>query len=385
MRSSVLRRVVSGSVMIALAAAAPAQNSVPGKAPNQPAAPVPAAPVPATNPTQPVRVPGEPAPAASPDAKKENAATAYEKVWEGPNKAIFDANFLRTMLSDNEKWLPDEDTVKKLEAAQADIESLLKISKMEFCDWNIRTKEEGFDAKVPHWTKLQMTFRVLFADSRRLSNQSGAGDAAAAERVAAIIRLSQHFKNDKLIGAVRTGRHLAAIGMGEAQRLAKARKLDETTRKSLLDAIKPLDNTDPLGMKDAILNESVITREWTKRICVGPDAAKTFITKFAPKAKQEEIDKSGLKQMDEATLHRQVESLDLCYKEVVASWDLPNAGEAIKSIDAQRKNGDYGGPAMLANAEPGFAHHRSATYKFVQLIVKETIKSLNEATVKSAK
>ncbi|MBC7771356.1 MAG: hypothetical protein H7210_02560 [Pyrinomonadaceae bacterium] len=367
MRTSIVCRVVSGCFLTMLAGGTVwAQTSEPGKAPDQPAAPV-STPVPA------------------PAAEASNAAKAYEKIWDGPNKAIFEATFLRTTIKEEARWLPDADATKKLEAAQADIEALIAVTKMEACDWNVRTKEEGFDAKVPHWTKLATTARVFFADARRLSDRAATGDdAAAAERIASIIRLSQHFKNDKLVGSVRTGRQQAAFGMVEAKRLAIAGKLDEAARKSLLEVIKPLDNTDPLDMKAALLNESVITREWTKQICVGPNAAKTFIAKFAPKAKQEEIDKSGLNHMDETALHRQIDSLDLCYQEVVASWDLPNASEAIKSIDLQRKAGDYGGPAVVVNADPGFAHHRSSTFRFVAL-VKDVIKSVNEAPLKAAK
>jgi len=366
--------------IVLLAGSVFAQDAAPPKSPPQPTAPVTA------TPGQPATKPAEPAPAKqpAPDVNAENAALSYERIWDGANKAIFDAGFLRTTLREDEKWLPDVESSKQLEAAQADIESLIRVTKMPKCDWHVRTKEEGFDAKVPHWIKLGTTCRVLFADARRLNQRGGTGDAQAAiERIAAIIRLSHHFESDKLVGAVRTGRQLAAMGLLEAQRLAKAGKLDEPMRKTLLEAIKPLDTTDPLSMKDALLNESIITREWTKRICVGPNASKTFIAKFAPKAKQEEIERSGVNQMDEATLHRQIESLDLCYKEIVANWDLPNAGEAIKSIDEQRKKGDFGGPAVLVNSEPGFAHHRAATFRFVA-IVKDVIKSLNEATLKKA-
>lgn len=373
MKSSVWSGLGCVGVVMACVTAAAAQTPAPGGT----GGPAAKAPTP------------QPAPAvvAQPAAatKAEGAAKEFERVWDGSNKALFDSGFLRSTLREEESWLPDADAVKKLEAAQADIESIIRISKMDPADWNVRTREEGFDAKVPHWNKLGTTARVLFADARRLNNRGQTGDpAAAAERVAAIVRLSQHFKNDKLVGSVRTGRQLAAMGMMEGQRMAKAGKLDEATRKALLDSISPLDNSDPLDMKGALLNESVITREWTKRICVGPSAAKTFIAKFAPKAKPEEIDKSGVNQMDEATLHRQIDSLDLCYKEVIANWDVPEASKAIKTIDEQRKNGDFGGPAVLVNAEPGFAHHRSSTYRFVALL-QDVKKSLNEATVKSAK
>jgi hypothetical protein len=312
-----------------------------------------------------------------PAEKKTEAVTvadAFRTIWTGPNKAIFDASFLRRDLREEAAWKPDDTSAGLLEAAKKDIEQLLKLAAGPVADWQVRTKEEGFDAKVPHWAQLQTTGRVFFADARRLLARNSEGDAAAAaERILGIINLGRHYENDKLVGAVRTGRQVAVMGLVEAKRLADAGKLPAEMKTKLLAAATTLDNTDPLDMKGAITNEATIIIESTRRMCTGPDAASIFIKKFAPKAKPEDVAKSGVQNMDETTLHSQIGSVAPCYKEVVANWDAPNAIEVIKAIEQQRLGGDFGGPAVLLNSE--LQHHRATTFRMLA-IVRESIKSL---------
>lgn len=347
-----------------LTAAIVAQPPAPGPAP------APATPHAATPPT-PATAPAQPA---APKSEGVITAEAFRAIWTGSNASTFGSAFLRRELREEATWKPDEGTVAQIEKAKKDIEDLLKIAAGPAADWQVRTKEEGFDAKVPHWPQLQTTSRVFFADARRLTARNSEGDAAAAvERVIGIMNLAKHFENEKLIGAVRTGRQVAVMGLMEAKRLADAGKLSADAKAKLLATAIKFDSTDPLDMRGALLNEATITIDWTKRICTGSDAAKTFIIKFAPKTKPEEIARSGVQNMDEATLHRQVESVALCYREVVQNWDSPNSLEAIKAIEQQRLGGDFGGPAALLSSE--LQHHRATTFRLVN-IIDEVIKSL---------
>lgn len=303
-------------------------------------------------------------------------AARLRVIWTGANKSIFEPTFLRRELREDPAWKPDAAASELLERAKEDIDSLLKIVDGAPADWQVRVKEEGPDAKVPHWALLSTTARVFFADARRLRARGGEGDAeASVERVLGVINLAKHFEHERLLGAVRTGRQLAAMGMLEAKRLADAGSLSPEARSKLLSKVMTFNSSDPLDMKSALLSEAQIVVDTTKRVCVGPDAANVFIQKFAPRATSDQIAQSGVRNMDAATLHRQVESVLLCYREAVASWDLPAPGaiEAIKAIEQQRQAGDFGGPAVLLQAE--LSHHRASTYRLVNLI-GEAVKSL---------
>ncbi len=339
---------------------------------------------PAPTPTPPPALPSTPAlpalsaPSDPPIAVKKSdallTADRLRDIWTGPNKALFEPAFLRTERQNEPAWKPDDATTALLGSAQKDIEELLKVLAGPAADWQVRTKEEGFAAKVPHWAQLTTTSRVLFADARRLLARASEGDAdAAVQRLIGIINLAKHFQNERLVGAVRTGRQLAVNALLEAKRLADAGSLSQAAKAKLLDAAKPFDVSDPLDIKGALVNEAQITIETTKRVCLGPDAANIFIATFAPRAKPEEIDQTGVRTLDQAALHRQVESIALCYREVAANWDSPQALEAIKAIAQQRAAGDFGGPAALIN--PELQHLRASTFRMANLVA-EVIRSL---------
>ncbi|MGE3107724.1 MAG: hypothetical protein AB7G11_13450 [Phycisphaerales bacterium] len=320
----------------------------------------------------------QPAATPQPQSPQQSAgvvtADRFREIWAGKNKEIFEPAFLARELREEPSWKPTEVVAAKLEAAKGDIDELIKVIDGPPADWQVNTKDEGFDAKVPHWPQLTATMRVLFADSRRLQARAGEGDAdAAVKRVLAITKLARHFQTEKLVGAVRTARQLAATGLLEAKRLADAGRLTPAQKSRLLEAAMSFDSSDPCDIRGALLNETHITIDWTKKICVGDEAPNIFIAKFARNAKNDEIARSGVRLMDQATLHRQIESVLPCYREAIDNWDSDYALQTIKAIEQQRQNGDYGGPAVILNAD--LQHYRASTYRFVALI-GDVIRSL---------
>ncbi len=327
----------------------------------QPAAPPPAPPAPA-----------QPAPSAPAVA---NAADLYRQAWSDTfSEAVFDDGYILADFKEEASWMPSAVVASQLAGAQPGILTLLKAVKVDPCDWGV-AYDQGYDARVPHLSKLRVSARVLIADARRLIAK---GDTQSVEdgvdRVAALILLSRHVKNDRLTLSSRTGQSLAAMGLGEGMRLARDNKLTEKTRKVLLDALHVIDTPDPCGLKDAVANEPVMLRTTIKRTCTGPSAAAMFWTKIGSKANTDVRARSGIDQMDGAAILRAVDSVDTMYREVLAAWDAPDAVQQIKAIETQKNDGGYGGVAVAVPTE--LQHNRVVLMRFRSLVA-EAIRTIS--------
>ncbi len=300
--------------------------------------------------------PGTPSPPAPVLAL--NAAAAYRKAWDA-RPALFDNKFLQKELMGDANWAPTPEVGAQLEAGQPEIAAILGAVKIEPCDWGI-AYEKGFDALVPHVAKFGVTARVLFADARRLLAKGDTG--AAVQRISAIIMLPRHLRHDGLVLSTSTGQQVGALGMGEAERLATAGKLDGASRTVLLDALRTLDSPDPVGMKDALTMEARMIRDWTKAVCKGPNAGKVFLERIAPRATPEERAASGIESLNEEQVARQADRVEVLYQQVLGAWDLRDAVQQIKALETQKKAGDFGSVAVLTGSD--LQHSRVVVGRF---------------------
>jgi hypothetical protein len=300
-----------------------------------------------------------------------NAALAYWRAWNGRFPTLFDNRYLEQEFRGlKPEWVPPPEVAAVLEGAQEDIQRVMKAAQMDFCDWGVSLREEGFETIMPHLAKIRTTGRVLLADARRLLAK---GDSAgAAERLAAMVLMARHLRNDKAVYCVRTAQSLAAdLGMFEIRRLAEAGKWNEEAKKILVEALTKLSGPDPCGMREALAEEPQIIRLSVRRHCKGPDAAKTYLAKFAPKATAEQRAESGIEQLDEAGLYASADRAVVLYQDILANWDLPEPGKQIREIDNQRKAGDFGSIAVLTDHD--FPHLRVIVARF-EALTEETIR-----------
>lgn len=303
-----------------------------------------------------------------------NAALAYWRAWNGRSPTIWDNSYLEDQMRRlDPNWTPDAPIVSQLQGAQQDIDAVLRAASIEWCDWGMPIKEQGFDATLPHLAKMRVTCRVLTADARRLAAEGNV--AAAAERLAALLLMTRHLRTDKTVYSVRSAQSMAVeFPLAEMRRLAELQLLDERSRAVLTASLEKMSGSDPCGMLDAIREEPVIIRDMVHRLCKGPTAAAVFFQKFAPQAKAEERAQSGIEQLDDAAIAAAAEQLLTAYLEVAANWESPDAVATIRSINDQKKAGDYGAVGKIAGSD--LPHMRVIVFRF-ENIVKETVRVVN--------
>jgi hypothetical protein len=306
-----------------------------------------------------------------------NAALAYWRAWNGRTPTIWESTFLESeMRRVDANWVPDSSVAAQLQAAQADIEALIKATQIEWCDWGVPLKEMGFEAGLPHLAKMRTAARVLMADSRRLS--AGGDVHGAAERAAAMLRMSRHLRTDKLVYSVRTAQSIGVdFALAEMRRLAELKLLDDASRAVLIGALNEASGRDPWGMLPALQEEPVLIRDAIHRVCTGPDAAAMFFQKIAPGASKEDRARSGLEQLDEAGIQEAADRMSVAYLEVIANWDSPDAVQQIRSLQDQKKAGDYGAVGVLTGSD---LPHMRVIVARAENIVKETIRVVNGET-----
>lgn len=300
-----------------------------------------------------------------------NAALLYWRAWNGRYPALFDNRYLEQEFRGlKAEWVPPPEVASLLENAQEEIQRIMKAARMEHCDWGVSLRDEGFETIMPHLPKLRTTARVLLADARRLLTKDD--PVGAAERLATIVLMGKQLKNDKAVYCVRTGQSLAAdLGYYEIRLQAQAGKFNDEAKKVLLDALAQMSGPDPCGMREALAEEPHIIRNSVRRLCKGPDAAKTFVAKFAPRATAEQRAQSGIDQLDEAGLYAAADRSVVLYQDILANWDLPESTKLIREIDSQRKSGDFGSVAALSDQD--FGHLRVSVARF-EAWTKETIR-----------
>lgn len=323
-----------------------------------------------TGSTQPGSQPGTPpAPAPVLGADKANAPAEYQRIWDS-KPMLFDNKFLVPMNAGDPAWAPPADAAAQLEAAQPQIKDLISASKLGHADWGI-ARAQGWETHLPHLPKIDATTRVLFGDARRMG---AAGDMdAAAERLAAIIRMARQLRSDRFVRSSRTAQSDAAVALSEIGSLARTRKLTPTAKQTLFAAVRTLEGPDPMSMKDAVVAEGHLIRDWARVAFKGPDAGKEFIRRVTPSVTDEIRATSGVEQMDEKALASSADTLAVMYQEVAANWDKPDAVAIIKSIETQKKNGDYGGLGVLIGSE--LQHTRVIVARFTAYVA-DTLKAL---------
>jgi hypothetical protein len=130
-------------------------------------------------------------------------------------------------------------------------------------------------------------------------------------------------------------------------------------------------------MKDAFGAEGPLIRDWVKATFKGSDAGKAFLQRLNPPPKEDVRAASGLENMDEKALATSADSLAVMYKEIVANWGAADAVMIMRSIETQKKNGDYGGLGVLIGSE--IQHSRVVVARFAGGVIAEAKTALESA------
>lgn len=315
-----------------------------------------------------------------------NAALLYLRTW-----MLEVDNSLRKVAEIN--WADPAfaitpEVTEALAANRGQVEGLLRAASAPDCDWGV-DYDLGFEALLPHLSKLRSSARLLAVEARVKAIQ---GDPdAAAQRVAAILNMARHGSGDRLIIVSLVAQAIANLGADVTDVIRPS--LTNTGREAILAAARQLDTPDAFGARAAIRGEGVMIQKWVKARCTGPDAGKKFVQLILPAVEGGENNASGEVQLklgsaDEATLHADLDKAIRVSNDALAIWDQPDAADRLKEIASRVETGQYGIAARAI--APAFTRYHTATQKalaklqVLQASLKAPAPAKDEAPAKPA-
>jgi hypothetical protein len=222
---------------------------------------------------------------------------------------------------------------------------LLEATRLSKCDFEIAW-EKGVMVLLPHLGKLRADARLLRVDARRLEI---AGDSeGAAERLAALIRMSKHAAGDDILISSLVGVAICNLAIEETDAALAAGKLTPAGAHAILAALDTLDHTDPFHMKGALRGEQRWSLQWVKANFHGADAGKQLVatgvlTMDEGGVSHEVSDAArAIGLMNEAQLDAAVDLASPYYDKAIAAWDAPDAPAQLEALAQRVTNGEFG-------------------------------------------
>lgn len=241
----------------------------------------------------------------------------------------------------------DDDSRKSLAEYKAFFQKLMDATKVTECDWGIQY-QDGFGALLPHLGTLRKYARLMAFDARRCIAEKDM--KGAAERYAAIYRMSVHASRGKFLICSLVGEAIQALACISVQERLDAGELDVETARVILNAAKGNVGEDTHLYVESIAMEEYMAVDWVKEHYTGPDAGEQLVNDLAGMEGDEASGFEDIRKMDGATLSREVEKTRTYYVRVREAWKSPASVEQFKLIAADVEAGKFGKATVALGA-----------------------------------
>ncbi|MGH7131867.1 MAG: hypothetical protein ACREJO_07985 [Phycisphaerales bacterium] len=278
-----------------------------------------------------------------------NAALIYYKQWIGRSKE--DRDKIREVWPAAMDKVPTEEVVKLLKSRQDEIGAYIRAGKAPECDFGIEWSN-GFMAIMPHLSECRDVARMLALDAQRLASEGKPDDAA--ERVAAIYQLAGHVAKDRILISSLVSIAISAVGDKAAVYVVTTTRPTVASRDMMLAAAKQLRAGD-FGVMSAIRSEREIASQRLTREYRDVDAGKKLMNDIGgamldskgPEAAKQMETQQAIAAMDGVSLAADLQKMDGYYTELSAAWNVPDAIDKIKTLEARLSAGEFGTVAKV--------------------------------------
>lgn len=271
-------------------------------------------------------------------------------------------------------WRPSDTAITRLKENSDFINQVLTASRIDKCDFGI-AYDEGFMALLPHLGLFRQGARILALDAHRLMSEGQPDEAA--ERIAAIYRMSVHVRNDSVLISSLVSMAMASLAADEALMFAEAGKLTDKGRAAIISAMQPLNQSDGFGAKRAIDTERRIIMSSLRKTLTGPDAGKKLVE--MPVLDFDAAKKEQILAMDEAGVRNALDQMEKAYTDMLAIWDSANYEKGLEDFGAKIQNGEYGVISQVL--VPTLGRAKSSDVKAHQRL-DEVLRTLRSAKVR---
>jgi len=264
-----------------------------------------------------------------------NAALHYYRIMCAP---FGEAATLVGERRTTDDWIPDEETAKALENEQGTITQFIRASRMKECAWGTAYYTDGFEALLPALGKMRSAARMLAGDARRLASQGESRQAA--ERLAAMYRISDHVARENILIGSLVGLAISSLTSGDVKFLMSKGWLD-TESQAIIATAAAQARASEFHMAGAIKMERMIVDDWFRRVIHRPDASE----KLREYMSMENGDASkidALLAMSPKDLDNQIDEAVKFYDDATEAFYQPDGEVLLKTLGKDVEAGRYG-------------------------------------------
>lgn len=264
-----------------------------------------------------------------------NAALHYYRIMCSP---FGEAATLVGERRTTDDWIPDAETAKALENEQGTLVQFIRASRMKECAWGTAYYTDGFEALLPALGKMRSAARMLSADARRLASQGESRQAA--ERLAAMYRISDHVSRENILIGSLVGIAISALTNGDVKLLMDKGWLDAESQAIIAAAAAQVRASD-FHMKNALATERMVVDDWFRRMIRRPDAAEK-LREYTSMQDGDSTKLDALLAMSPNDLDRQIDEALKFYDDAIVAFYQPDGEALLKTLSKDVEDGRFG-------------------------------------------
>lgn len=270
-----------------------------------------------------------------------NAALQYHTSWMLMEHVLEYAEFTPEELDAMDRGEIPEAYARLLEGEQEQIRDLIAATKLDVCDFG-SNYEKGIGTLLPQLGTMRNTAKLLVNDARRLR---GTDPDAAAERLAAVIRLGEHAAQTSAVIGSLVGVAIVELARTETQKLLDTGELSREQAMVIDAAMDRVLTGDPFHAEDALRSEAASLPAWIQSEYQGKDAGRELSKLIESSVGEDDEGKSSLgkvQRMRGEEVAKQADAMTLAYGEILKAWNAEDPIAEMNAIEERVVGGEYG-------------------------------------------
>jgi hypothetical protein len=230
------------------------------------------------------------------------------------------------------------------------IDGLIAAAGGQDCEWGVNV-EAGWFCLLPHLGRLRHSARVIRFDAYRcIAEGSSAG---AAERIAAIIRMSDQTRSDRILISSLVGTAICAVGLNLTDEMLKQGQVSPAAARTILAAIRSIKRDDLWGSVSALQGERYLSVEWVRAHYKGEHAGVLFMRDVRGMGADEEPMDGFIYSMNEERLSADLDRFGKYFDAAAAALRSPDNVVRLSELGTEVWEGQYGLVARVMSPAMG--------------------------------
>jgi hypothetical protein len=271
---------------------------------------------------------------------KSNTAIEYFRVWDSLPQAQRTELATAAGSASREKGEKlDKNSRHLCEEYRSHIEALMQCAGSGECDWGVDV-EAGWMGLLPHLGYLRGSARVIRMDAYRCIDDGSY--ASAAERIAAIIQMSNQTRTDKIMISALVGAAICSVGLNLTDSMVNEHQLSPASARLVLNALKALPRNDIFGSESAIRREQYFSVDWARQRYKGEHAGALMMYEVAGQGMSNDFFSQFIYGMNEQRLDADLDRFSKYFDAAANAWKQPDNTVLLQELSAEVWEGQFG-------------------------------------------